>query len=69
MYNILKLKEARMLEILIVVLLIYMSYKLSKQEALMKAQNDLIDDLRDMQDECRNHVERLESIHNITSDK
>ena len=57
-----------MLEILIVVLLVYVSYKLSKQEALMREQNELIEDLRDMQDECRNHVERLESMHNIVSD-
>ena len=58
-----------MLEMLIVVLLIYVSYKLSKQEALMQEQNELIDNLRDMQDECRNHVERLESMHNLVSDK
>ena len=58
-----------MLELLIVVLLIYVSYKLSKQEAIMKEQNNLIDDLRDMQDECRNHVERLDNMHNIASDK
>ena len=58
-----------MLELLIVVLLIYVSYKLSKQEGLMREQNELIDDLRDMQDECRNHVERLESMHNISSDE
>lgn len=58
-----------MIEFIIVVLLVYVSYKLSKQEALMQEQNDLIDDLRDMQDECRNHVERLENIHDIASDK
>ena len=57
-----------MLEILIVVLLVYVSYKLSKQEALIREQNELIEDLRDVQDECRNHVERLESMHNIVSD-
>ena len=58
-----------MLEILIVVLLVYVSYKLSKQEALMREQNELIEDLRDMQDECKNHVERLENMHDIASDK
>ena len=58
-----------MLEILIVVLLVYVSYKLSKQEALMREQNELIEDLRDVQDECRNHVERLENMHDIASDK
>ncbi len=63
-----KLEEVKMLEILIVVLLVYVSYKLSKQEALMREQNELIEDLRDVQDECRNHVERLESMHNISSD-
>jgi len=63
-----KLEEVKMLEILIVVLLVYVSYKLSKQEALMREQNELIEDLRDIQDECRNHVERLESMHNLVSD-
>ena len=63
-----KLEEVKMLEILIVVLLVYVSYKLSKQEALMREQNELIEDLRDMQDECKNHVERLESMHNLVSD-
>ncbi len=58
-----------MLELLIVVLLVYVSYKLTKQEMLMREQNELIDDLRDMQDACRNHVERLESMHNIASEK
>ena len=58
-----------MLELIIVILLLYVSYKLTKQEMLMREQNDLIDDLRDMQDECRNHVERLENMHDIASDK
>lgn len=56
-----------MLELIIVILLIYVSYKLTKQEMLMREQNELIDDLRDMQDECRNHVERLENMHDIAS--
>jgi len=64
-----KLEEVKMLELLIVVLLVYVSYKLSKQEFLMKEQNELIEDLRDMQDECKNHVERLENMHDIASDK
>lgn len=54
-----------MLEVIIVILLLYVSYKLTKQEMLMREQNDLIDDLRDMQDECREHVERLEKLHKI----
>jgi len=58
-----------MLELLIVILLVYVSYKLSQQGALMKEQNELIDDLRDMQNECRNHVERLENMHDIASNK
>ncbi len=57
-----------MLELIIVILLLFVSYKLTKQEMLMRQQNDLIDDLRDMQDECKNHVERLESMHNIAND-
>ncbi|MEN8303926.1 MAG: hypothetical protein ABFQ64_07635 [Campylobacterota bacterium] len=58
-----------MLELIIVVLLLYVSYKLSKQEMLMRKQNDLIESLQDMQDECRNHVERLENMHAISSDE
>ena len=58
-----------MLELIIVVLLVYVSYKLSKQEMLMRKQNDLIESLQEMQDECRNHVERLENMHDIASDK
>ena len=56
-----------MLELIIVILLLYVSYKLSKQEALMRQQNDLIEELQQMQENCKDHVERLEKIHNISS--
>lgn len=56
-----------MIELIIVILLLYVSYKLSRQEALMKQQNDLIEELQDMQKNCKNHVERLEKIHKILS--
>jgi len=52
-----------MLELIIVVILLYVSYKLSKQEALMKQQNDLIEELQQMQENCKEHVERLEKLH------
>ena len=58
-----------MLELIIVVILLYVSYKLTKQEAMIQEQNDLIEELREMQDECRNHVERLENIHNIAQNR
>ena len=58
-----------MLELLIVILLLYVSYKIKKQDALIQEQNDLIDELREMQESCRGHVERLENLHNIAQDK
>ncbi len=57
-----------MLELIIVVILLYVSYKLTKQEGLIQKQNDLIEELREMQENCRNHVERLENIHNIVQE-
>jgi|GEM_PF-2717134 len=52
-----------MLELIIVVMLLYVSYKLSQQEALMKQQNDLIEELQQMQENCKKHVERLEKLY------
>ncbi len=49
-----------MLELLIVVLLLYISYKLSKQEVMIQAQNELINSLRKMQDDCDHRVDRVE---------
>jgi len=49
-----------MLELLIVVLLLYISYKLSKQEVMIQTQNELINSLRKMQDDCDHRVDRVE---------
>ena len=54
-----------MLNILIVVLLLYISYKLSKQEAMIQTQNELIDSFREMQDECNKRVKKLEKPNEI----
>lgn len=54
-----------MLEILIVILLLYISYKLTKQEAMIQTQNELIDSLREMEDECNKRVGELEKESKI----
>jgi len=50
-----------MLDLLIVVLLLYISYKLSKQEVMIQTQNELIDSFREMQDECNERVRKIEN--------
>ena len=52
-----------MLEILIVVLLVYVSYKLKQQEKLIKSQNEFIESLQEMQKHCKSHVERLKELY------
>jgi len=52
-----------MLELLIVVLLLYVSYKLKQQEKMMRTQNELIESLQEMQAHCRQHVKRLERLY------
>lgn len=52
-----------MLEILIVVLLVYVSYKLKQQEKLIKSQNEFIESLQEMQNHCKSHVKRLEKLY------
>ena len=52
-----------MLELLIVILLLYVSYKLKQQDALMREQNRLIESLQEMQGHCRHHVKRLEKLY------
>ncbi len=52
-----------MLDLIIVVLLLYVSFKLYKQEALMQEQNALIQSLQDMQAHCKHHVKRLEKLY------
>ena len=51
-----------MLELLIVVLLVYVSYKLKQQEKLIREQNNLIESLQEMQGHCKHHVKRLEKL-------
>ncbi len=52
-----------MIELLIVILLLYVSYKLKTQDKLMREQNDLIKSLQEMQGHCRHHVKRLEKLY------
>ena len=52
-----------MLELIIVILLLYVSFKLYKQDALMQTQNELIDSLQEMQAHCKHHVKRLEKLY------
>lgn len=56
-----------MLELIIVILLLYVSYKLYKQDALMQIQNELIESLQEMQTHCREHVKRLEKLYGSQS--
>ncbi len=59
-----------MFNLLILVLLVYISHKLYRQEALMKEQNELIESLQEMQAHCKQHVKRLEKLYDsISKDK
>ncbi|WP_373001226.1 hypothetical protein [Sulfurimonas sp.] len=49
-----------MLELIIVILLVYVSYKLKQQEKLMREQNSLIESFQEIQTHCREHIKRLE---------
>jgi len=52
-----------MLDILIVVLLVYVSYKIKQQDKLIKTQNRLIESLQGMQGHCKHHIKRLEKLY------
>ena len=52
-----------MLDLLIVILLLYVSYKLKSQDKLIKAQNEFIESLQEMQEHCKHHVKRLEKLY------
>ncbi len=52
-----------MLELLIVILLVYVSFKLKQQEKLIRTQNTLIESLQEMQGHCKHHVKRLEKLY------
>ncbi len=56
-----------MLELIIVILLLYVSFKLYKQDALMQTQNELIESLQEMQGHCKEHVKRLEKLYDVHS--
>ena len=58
-----------MLELLIVILLVYVSYKLKQQEKMMRSQNDIIQSLQEMQGHCRHHVKKLEKLYDSLSKK
>lgn len=52
-----------MLELIIVILLLVVSYKLHEQDKLMRKQNKLIESLQEMQGHCKHHVKRLEKLY------
>jgi len=52
-----------MLDLLIVVLLLYVSYKLKSQDKLIRKQNRLIESLQEMQSHCKSHLKRLEKFY------
>jgi len=56
-----------MLELIIVILLVYVSYKLKQQEKMMRTQNELIESLQEMQGHCKHHVKRLEKLYDSIS--
>ena len=58
-----------MLDILIVVLLVYISYKIKGQDKLIRKQNDLIKSLQEMQGHCKHHVKRLEKLYDEVDKK
>ena len=52
-----------MIELFIVFLLLYVSFKLKQQEKLIRAQNSIIESLNDTQKQCRHHVKKLEKLY------
>ena len=51
-----------MLELIIVIVLLYVSYKLYLQDALMQEQNEFIETLQTTQEKCQERIGRLEEI-------
>ena len=58
-----KKKDGIMLDLFIFILLLFVSFKLYRQDALMQTQNELIESLKEMQAHCKHHVKRLEKIY------
>ena len=56
-----------MLELIIVIVLLYVSYKLYLQDALMQEQNDFIETLQATQEKCQERITRLEEMSGIFS--
>jgi len=56
-----------MLELIIVIVLLYVSYKLYLQDALMQEQNELIESLQEKQEECQERITKLEILHDTLS--
>ncbi len=56
-----------MIEIFIVVLLLYVSFKLKQQEKLIRLQNDFIDSLQENQKHCTHHIKNLEKHYDLIS--
>jgi len=52
-----------MLELIIVIVLLYVSYKLYLQDALMQEQNDFIMTLQEKQEKCQERITRLEEMN------
>ncbi|MGB5964706.1 MAG: hypothetical protein WBF77_00110 [Sulfurimonadaceae bacterium] len=56
-----------MLELIIVIVLLYVSYKLYLQDALMQEQNELIESLQERQEDCKQHITKLEKLYDTLS--
>ena len=56
-----------MLELIIVIVLLYVSYKLYLQDALMQEQNEFILSLQEKQEKCQERITRLEEMSGIFS--
>ena len=56
-----------MLELIIVIVLLYVSYKLYLQDALLQEQNELIDSIQEKQVDCKEHITKLEKLYDTLS--
>ncbi|MEE8588455.1 MAG: hypothetical protein V3S80_03795 [Sulfurimonadaceae bacterium] len=52
-----------MLELIIVIVLLYVSYKLYLQDALMQEQNELLETIQEKQEDCKQHITKLEKLY------
>ena len=56
-----------MLELIIVIVLLYVSYKLYLQDALMQEQNEFIETLQTTQEKCQERITKLETMFDTLS--